>query len=256
MIATVSLKQHLLSRMVGLFFWRIFLNFLLKSLGGNGSRGELARWPRTTSSSSSGQFVSLPAPSSKDMLDGRKPVDLLIVPLKESSVFFPPLSFNFLFFCVSLLKLYFPLSAANSSHAKMSLVFPGYVSWCVLTSALVREVQASNVHELGRYWITRTAPPLFSKKGKKAEKRGAKSWLKRVGEVCSSDRSNIPACSWVLNKYPVFVLKSTHQSLNRTVLLLIELTCMTTSLLTPSLTNKQIKAAAKHLHPLLCIYSQ
>lgn len=85
---TVS-KQHLLSRIVGLFLWRIFLNFPLKSLGGNGSKGKLAMRPRAISSSPSEQSVSLLAISlttlsPKDMLDGRKPNTTSFILLKES----------------------------------------------------------------------------------------------------------------------------------------------------------------------------
>lgn len=82
-------KQYLLSRMVGLFLWRIFLNFPLKSLGGNGSRGKLAMRPMTTSSSPSEQSVSLSAMSLtalsfKDMLDGREPTATSIILPKKS----------------------------------------------------------------------------------------------------------------------------------------------------------------------------
>ena len=82
-------KQYLLSRMVGLFLWRIFLNFPLKSLGGNGSRGKLAMRPRTTSSRPSEQSVSLSAMSltalsSEDMLDGREPTATSIILPEES----------------------------------------------------------------------------------------------------------------------------------------------------------------------------
>lgn len=77
-------ERHLLSRMVGLFLWRIFLNFPLKSLGGNGSRGKLAMRPRTTSSRTSEQSVSLSAMSltalsSKDVSDGREPTATSII---------------------------------------------------------------------------------------------------------------------------------------------------------------------------------
>ncbi len=100
-------EEYLLSRMVGLFLWRILLNFPLKSLGGNGSRGKLAMRPRTTSSSPSEQSVSLSgmslkALSSKDMLDGREPTASSIILPKESfeaepgfPLFFFGVVFNF-----------------------------------------------------------------------------------------------------------------------------------------------------------------
>lgn len=94
-------KQYLLSRMVGLFLWRIFLNFPLKSLGGNGSRGKLAMRPRTTSSRPSEQSVSLSAMSltalsSEDMLDGREPTATSIILPEESFEALP--GFSSLFF--------------------------------------------------------------------------------------------------------------------------------------------------------------
>lgn len=102
-------KQYLLSRMVGLFLWRIFLNFPLKSLGGNGSRGKLAIRPRTTSPSPSEQSVSLSAMSlkalsSKDMLDGREPTATSIILPKKSFEAVPgfPLSFFSVVFNFSL----------------------------------------------------------------------------------------------------------------------------------------------------------
>lgn len=83
--------------MVGLFFWRIFLNFPLKSLGGNESWGELAMWLRTTSPISlvwlvSISAMSVPELSSTDMLNGRKhkgsSSDLLIESLEAATTCF------------------------------------------------------------------------------------------------------------------------------------------------------------------------
>lgn len=57
----------------------------------------------------------------------------------------------------------------------------------------------SNIHELGRYWITNSVPPLFSpKKKKKARGREEKGKVRtergrREGKRSHSDSNNIPA---------------------------------------------------------------
>lgn len=90
-------QQYLHSRMVGLFLCRIFLNFPLKSRGGNGSRGKLARRPRTASSSPSEHSVSLSAMSltalsSEDTLDGGGPSAAPIILPCEASRLIHPIS--------------------------------------------------------------------------------------------------------------------------------------------------------------------
>ena len=104
-----KVKQYLLSRMVGRFFCRIFLNFPLKSLGGNGSSGKLAVRPGTAPSRPSEQSASLSATSlrelsSKDMLDGGKPTASFFILLKKSFEAVPgiPSSFSFSFFLLPL----------------------------------------------------------------------------------------------------------------------------------------------------------
>lgn len=81
----------------------------------------------------------------------------------------------------------------------------------------------SNIHELGRYWITNSAPPL-SVKGKKGKRQ------RREGQSHNSGREEggrkrplwqqqhprlLYAHEAFLNKYPVFVLESAHHSPNR-----------------------------------------
>lgn len=90
-------RQYLHSRMVGLFLCRIFLNFPLKSRGGNGSRGKLARRPRTASSSPSEHSVSLSAMSlaarsSEDALDGGRPSAAPIILPCEACRLIQPIS--------------------------------------------------------------------------------------------------------------------------------------------------------------------
>lgn len=163
--------------MVGLFFCRIFLNFPLKSLGGNGSRGELVRWPRTTPSSSSEWPVSLPAMtltalSSKDMLDGRKPVGLSRVPLKDASDF-SQISWilPFLLLFSSWQKIFFSLSAANSNGVKMppniprfSLLMRFNLCTCQGSSATVTFMNWAGIGLLGQ-------PLLFSAKKARRQRR-------------------------------------------------------------------------------------
>lgn len=83
----------------------------------------------------------------------------------------------------------------------------------------------SNIHELGRYWITWTAPPLFQRREKKRERREGQSheWEARRrgregwGEEEEEEKRRQPwqpqhlrplyAHEAFLNKYPVFVLE-------------------------------------------------
>lgn len=159
-------EKYLLSRIVGLFLCRIFLNFPLKSLGGNGSRGELAMRPRTTSSRASEQSVSLPAMSltalsSSDMLDGREPTATSIILPKESfeavpgfPLLFLSAVFNFFFF------LFLPCSFSWSGskfllcrHASTA-VSSGLLMCFNPCTCQGSSASYSNIHELGRYWIT------------------------------------------------------------------------------------------------------
>lgn len=81
----------------------------------------------------------------------------------------------------------------------------------------------SNIQELGRYWITEAVPPLFGKKARGREERGKVITEEggRGGERPLWQLQHprlLYAHEAFLNKYPVFALESTHQSLNRRVL--------------------------------------
>lgn len=157
--------------MVGLFLWRIFLNFPLKSLGGKGSRGKLAMRPRTTSSRTSEQSVSLSvmsltARSPKDVSDGREPTAISLILPSETVPVSPSFGLNVLFNLS-------PLSLAGAGPCGQRCLL-----MCInLCTCQGSSASYSNIHELGRYWITNSAPPLFRERKKRQEagKRGAKS---------------------------------------------------------------------------------
>lgn len=146
--------------------WRIFLNFPLKSLGGNGSRGKLAMCPRTTSSSPSEQSVSISAMSlialsSEDMLDGREPTATSIILPKESFEAVP--GFSLFFNVVFNLSLPFPSLQTSflwwSSRFLLCRDAARAVSFSLLMcfnpcTCQGSSVSYSNIHELDRYWIT------------------------------------------------------------------------------------------------------
>lgn len=146
--------------MVGLFLWRIFLNFPLKSLGGNGSRGKLAMRPKTTSSSPWEQSVSLSAMSltafsSKDMLDGRKSSDTSIIIPKKSFRVVPGFPSFLLEYNWSL-----PFPSLQTSFLVRQQICcaemqPELWSVCFnLCTCQGSSASYSSIHELGRCWIT------------------------------------------------------------------------------------------------------
>lgn len=162
--------------------WRIFLNFPLKSLGGKGSRGKLTMRPRTTSSRTSEQSVSLSAISvtalsSKDVSDGREPTATSVILPSETvpvSLFFKNVLFNFspLFPSVRALSL---AEAVPCSEGATRVSF-GLLMCFNLCTCQGSSASYSNIHELGRYWITNSAPPLFSqKKARGREERGSQT---------------------------------------------------------------------------------
>lgn len=111
---------NLLSRMVGLFLCRIFLNFPLKSRGGKASK--LARRPGTTWSCGRAVPVPVPLRASELMLAGGEPrVTSIILPCEEDTF---PWSSSFLA-PPSLFLLAASLSACS----------------CVLSSLLVSAVE-------------------------------------------------------------------------------------------------------------------
>lgn len=146
-------RRYLLSSMVGLFLWRIFLKFPRKLRGGNRSRGKLARRPRTASSRPSADSVSLPATSlaaasSADMSDGREPTPTSVILPEKSSEAVPgsppPLSA----LALKSSSLNFGQSE-NSSCAEME----PQARTTVFNLCTCRGSPASysNIHELGRY---------------------------------------------------------------------------------------------------------
>lgn len=206
--------------MVGLFLWRIFLNFPLKSLGGKGSRGKLAMRPRTTSSRTSEQSVSLSvmsltARSPKDVSDGREPTAISLILPSETVPVSPSFGLNVLF-NLSPLSLAGAGPCGDAAYA---------VCWCALTSALVRAVQQVTVTFMNWAGIGLLIQPLlFSVKGKKGKRQ------RREGQSHNSGREEggrkrplwqqqhprlLYAHEAFLNKYPVFVLESAHHSPNR-----------------------------------------
>lgn len=126
--------------------------------------------PGITSSCPSEQSVSL---SSKDMLDGRKPSDTSVILPKKTFEAVPGFSLFSLVECLFFLFLFLPqklllvgqqISAATAVSLGLLMCFNPCT--CQGSSA-----SYSSIHELGRYRITETAPPLFSKKATGREER-------------------------------------------------------------------------------------
>lgn len=138
--------------------------------------------PSTTSSSPSEQSVSLSAMSltalpSKDMLDGREPTSI-ILPF-EAVPDFPLFFFKCSAECFSFLFLLYRLSSFSWSGSKFlpcrdaaTAVSFGLLICFNPCTCQGCSASYSNIHELGRYWITYTAPPFFSKKSKRQRREG------------------------------------------------------------------------------------